>query len=124
MVLLPHGFVLGALPDPPSALDALAHYRRETVDERWMRGRSSLPPVVQAAQHVARTQFGAWGVDALGVVDVDGGDGHWTVRLTDPGCVVRLVERHVAAGRPLTCAATSPGWLRTFDTVSAIADPL
>jgi hypothetical protein len=73
---------------------------------------------VQAAQHVARARLGVGGVDALGVVAVDGEDGRWTVRLTDPGCVVRLAERRVPAGRPLTCAATAPGWLRTFEVLS------
>ena len=118
IVLLPHGFVMGALPDPATALEALARYRARAVDERWMRGRSSLPPVAQAAQHAARTRLGVDGVDALGLVDIAGDDRLWTVRLTEPDCIVRLTEHRVAAGRPLTCAATAPGWLRNFVVVS------
>ncbi|HEY0811685.1 MAG TPA: sucrase ferredoxin [Pseudonocardia sp.] len=118
MVLLPHGFVFGTLPEPAAALQLVTRYRAATVDERWMRGRSSLPPVVQAAQHAARTQLAAPGVDALKVVELAGDERLWTVRLAEPDCVVRLEERRVAAGRPLTCAATNAGWLRTFDIVS------
>jgi len=118
MVLLPHGFVLGALPDPAAALEAVARYRAHTVDERWMRGRSSLHPAVQAAQHAARMRLGAPGVDALKVVELSGDERLWTVRLAEPDCVVCLTERRVDAGRPLTCAATTSGWLRIFEVVS------
>lgn len=65
VVLLPHGFVLGAPVDPDAAVEALARYRKGTVDTRLLRGRSSLPPAVQAAQHAARARFGVDGVDAL-----------------------------------------------------------
>jgi hypothetical protein len=123
MVLLPHGFVLGGLPDPGSALEALARYRARAVDERWMRGRSSLPPAVQAAQHAARTRLGALDVDALKLVELTGDARLWTVRLAEPDCVVSLTERRVDAGRPLTCAATAPGWLRNFDVISGTRAP-
>lgn len=118
LVLLPHGFVLGALPDATAAVEALANYHAGTVDARLLRGRSSLQPAVQAAQHAARLELAADGVDALTPVDVDGDGARWTVRLADPDCVVHLAERHVDAGRPLTCAAAAPGRLRIFDTLS------
>ena len=121
LVLLPHGYVLGGL----TAADAPAivrDYAEGRLDPLWVRGRSSLPPAVQAAQHHARAATGALGVDALRLVDVvaepqaDGSPG-WRVELADPDCSVRLRERRVETGRPLTCAATTPGYMRVFELV-------
>lgn len=122
VVLLPHGFVLGSVPDPATALDAFARYRAGTVDARHLRGRSSLPPAAQAAQNAARLALGADGVDDLVAVDVASdaaaGDGapRWRVRLGSPDCLVRLTEHRVEPGRPLTCSATVPGWFRDWHT--------
>jgi hypothetical protein len=57
-------------------------------------------------------------VDALmpAEVRVDG-PGSWRVAFNDPGATVVLQERRVDTGRPLTCAATAPGWMRVFDLV-------
>jgi hypothetical protein len=116
VVLLPHGFVLGQLPDDAAA-DVVAGYLGGEVDGRWLRGRSSLSPAEQAAQQAARRRFGAFGVDALRPVEVTGDGPRWRVRLSDPDCVVDLTERRVQLDRPLTCAMTAPGWQRVFDTV-------
>jgi sucrase/ferredoxin-like protein len=119
VVLLPHGYVLGGVT-PADAPALLAAYRDGHLDPRVVRGRSALPPAVQAAQHHARLATGASGVDALRLVHVtrddlpDGGT-DWHVELADPDCSVLLRERYVPAGRPLTCAATAPGRLRVFD---------
>jgi hypothetical protein len=121
VVLLPHGFVLGG-PSPSEAPAVLRDYAAGRLDPQWVRGRSSLPPAVQAAQHHAVAATGATGVDALGLVGIsaeqfaDGSSG-WRVELADPGCTVRLRERRVETGRPLTCAATVTGWMRVFDLV-------
>jgi hypothetical protein len=119
MVLLPHGYALGGVT-PADAPAVLAAYRAGHVEPRVVRGRSALPPPVQAAQHHARLATGATGVDALRLVhisrdDLPDGDTDWYVELTDPDCSVLLRERYVAAGRPLTCAATAPGRMRVFD---------
>jgi hypothetical protein len=119
VVLLPHGVTLGGLA-PADAPAVLAAYRDGRLDPRVVRGRSALPPAVQAAQHHARLATGATGVDALRPVHVtrdhlpDGGT-DWQVELADPDCSVLLHERSVPAGRPLTCAATRPGRMRVFD---------
>jgi hypothetical protein len=62
------------------------------------------------------------GVGALRVVDVkseqQADDSRvWHVELSDPACSVRLRERRVETGRPLTCAATATGWMRLFDLI-------
>lgn len=120
LVLLPHGYVLGGVPiaDGPAVVRA---YAGGHLDPGRLRGRSSLPPAVQAAHHHAVAATGATGVDALRLVAVtpehaDGGQG-WRVELADPACTVRLRERRVDTGRPLTCTATEPGWMRVFDLV-------
>ncbi|WP_308282645.1 sucrase ferredoxin [Pseudonocardia nigra] len=121
LVLLPHGYTLGGVP-PAAAATVAQDYRAGLLDARWLRGRSSLPPAVQAAQHHARAATGALGVDALQLVDLkpdeqpDGSPG-WRVELGHPDCSVVLHERTVATGRPLTCAATAPGRMRVFDLV-------
>ncbi|HET6259842.1 MAG TPA: sucrase ferredoxin [Pseudonocardia sp.] len=125
LVLLPHGYVFGGLPaaEGPAVVRAYAEGR---VEPRWLRGRSSLPPAVQAAQHHCRAATGASGVDALRLVDVKSeqqadGSRVWHVELSDPACSVRLRERRVETGRPLTCAATAPGWMRLFDLIELTA---
>lgn len=125
LVMLPHGYTLGGVPAGEAAAVATA-YGDGLLDHRWLRGRSSLPPAVQAAQHRARMATGAAGVDALRPVDAksDGAaEPGWRVELADPDCTVLLRERRVDMGRPLTCAATVPGWMRVFDLVDiTVAD--
>lgn len=116
VVLLPHGYVLGGAPAADAAA-LVAGYRAGVIDPRWLRGRSSLPPAAQAAQHHARAKTGALGVDALTPVEVSGSGPRWRVSLVDPDCTVVLHERLVIAGRPLTCAASVPGRMRVFDLV-------
>lgn len=117
LVLLPHGYLLGGVP-VPDAVEAVRDYGVGRLDPRWVRGRSSLPPAAQAAQHHARAATGATGVDALRVIGTEpDGETGWRVELAEPGCTVLLRERWVATGRPLTCAATSPGRMRVFDLV-------
>jgi Sucrase/ferredoxin-like len=124
MVLLPHGVVLGAVPaaDGP---DVAAGYAAGLLPARGIRGRAALPPAVQAAQHHARIATGAYGVDALVPVDVRDAGGSWHVTFVDPEVTVVLRERRVDTDRPLTCAATRPGWLRVFDLIEvALGTPV
>lgn len=116
LVLLPHGFTFGGI-GPAEALALVRGYARGTLDPRALRGRSSLPPVVQAAQHHARAATGAPGVDDLHPVACTQDGGTWRVTLTRPDCTVLLRERHTTVDRPLTCATRPPGRLRLFDLV-------
>ena len=117
MVLLPHGIVLGDVPVGEGA-DVAALYAAGLVPSRGVRGRASLPPAVQAAQHHARLATGAYGVDALVPTDVrPDGPGSWRVGFSEPDVTVVLTEQRVDTGRALTCAATTPGWMRVFDLV-------
>lgn len=125
MVLLPHGVVLGDVP-PAEGPGIAAGYSAGVVPPSWVRGRTSLPPAVQAAQHHARIAAGAYEVDALVPTAVTEPEpGHWRVTFTEPDATVLLRERKETADRPLTCAATAPGWLRLFDVVDvAVAAPM
>lgn len=117
LVLLPHGYILGGIP-VPDAVEVVRAYRDGMLDPRCVRGRSSLPPAAQAAQQYARAATGVTGVDALRMVGAEpDGEAGWRVEFAEPECVVVLRERRVDTGRPLTCAATSPGWMRVFDLV-------
>ena len=99
----------------------LKHYDAGLLDPRWLRGRTCYPPAVQAAQHHARAHTDAFGVDALRAASATAiGPSRWRVVLADPDCAVELVERRVDAGRPLTCAATAPGWMRVFELVGVV----
>ncbi|MHA6616811.1 sucrase ferredoxin [Pseudonocardia sp. DLS-67] len=119
VILLPHGYVLAGLDpaDAPAVVDA---YRGGSVVPGLLRGRTALPPAVQAAQHHARPATGATGVDDLRLVHVTGdhhpdGGTDWHVELAGPDCSVLLRERFVDTGRPLTCAAAHSGRMRVFE---------
>lgn len=110
-------FVLGATPESGVA-EVVARYLDGTIDTRWLRGRSSLSPVEQAAQQAARSHLGEPGIDALRPVAFSGDAAEWRVRLAAPDCVVRLAERRADLDRPLTCAMTGTGWQRRFETIA------
>jgi hypothetical protein len=114
LVLLPHGFTLGGVP-ADEAPAVVRDYAAGRIDPRWVRGRSCHSPAVQAAQDHARRTTGAAGVDALHLVDATADGDLWTVRFRDPDVSVVLRERRVDTGRPLTCSATAPGWMRVFE---------
>lgn len=120
LVVLPHGFYYGHLP-PGAAAEVARHHDAGLVEPHWLRGRSSLPVPVQAAQHYARLETGDARIGsfpALGV-DSDGPD-RWTVRLGtgDHDVLVLTVQtRPYAAGRPLTCSAARPGTVSAFELV-------
>ena len=116
MVLLPHGVVLGNVAGRATARRSRPATPRASCPSAGVRGRASLSPVVQAAQHHARIATGAYGVDALRPVDASpDGAGTWHVRFADPDVTIVLRERRVDTDRGLTCAATAPGWMRVFD---------
>jgi hypothetical protein len=122
MVLLPHGVVLGDVPVAEGPAIA-ARYADGLLTPRWVRGRTTLTPVVQAAQHHARAATGADGVDALRPVDAhEVAPAVWRITFADPAVTVVLRERKVDAERRLTCAATTLGWMRVFDLVELTLD--
>jgi hypothetical protein len=120
LVLLPHGLYYGQTT-PRLAVDLVERYTRGEVYPALLRGRSSLTPAVQAAQHHVRLARGEVGVNALPVLSTTQLDAKtYLVRLGGPGgapITVTVRSRVVDAGRRLTCSDTEPGRYRTFDLV-------
>lgn len=122
LVVLPHGLYYAHV-SPAAAAGLARSYDRGVLAPRWLRGRSSLPAPVQAAQHHLRLATGETGVDAYPALAV----GHpapdrWEVRFGAPTgdvtVTVRARMHHV--DEPLTCAATGGGRYRVFDLVDLV----
>lgn len=125
MVLFPHGLYYGML-DEADPVEIVDRFRAGRVDERFLRGRSSLPAEVQAAQHYARLHLGIDGLNVLAPISVEstqptgpaagiGASPGWRVTLAaEPRPVT--VELAVGRSEPLlsTCAATQAVRVRTF----------
>jgi len=115
LVVLPHGLYYGHVT-PSTGPRLVAAYEAGQVDLTWLRGRSSLPAPVQAAQHHARLALDATGVDDLAPVGVQPLDaGRWRVRLSAQDGVVAVVVREGRApGALLTCSSAGPAAQRTW----------
>jgi Sucrase/ferredoxin-like len=121
LVLLPHGLYYGQVT-PRLAVDLVERYARGELHPALLRGRSSLTPAAQAAQHHARLATGELGIDALPVLSATRLDATTWAVLLDGGpsgapITVTVRSRVVDAGRPLTCSDTQHGRYRTFDLV-------
>lgn len=119
LVVLPHGFYYGHVP-VEAVVDIVRRHDKGQLEPRWLRGRSSMPAAVQAAQHHARVATGEHGLASFAPLTVEStGAGEWLVRLSAPDAdlAVRVRERRVDTGRRLTCSATAVGSVRTFDLV-------
>jgi len=124
VVVLPHGFYYGQVPDGGAEL--VAAHEAGRVALPWLRGRSGLPMPAQAAQHAARTRLGLLGVDDLALRTVvpltpPGAEvERWTVTLAGPdGDVVATVEsRPAESAARLTCRAQHPAHPREWALLS------
>jgi len=118
LVVLPAGYYLGRLT-PPEAVEAVRALTAGRVPVTAMRGRSSLPLPVQAAQHFARTSLGRDRLDDLQPLGQSGaGDDAWVVQLAGSAGrpEVRVRVRYDRAVDPvrLTCQAVQAQPAPTF----------
>ena len=120
MIILPHGLYYGRVDSAADPADIVTRYTQGRVDEHHLRGRSSYPAQVQAAQHHARALASDDRIDAfapLSVTDADAG-GHVVVTLQGPRgpIAVRLQE---SLSEPIftMCQARRPGPVRQWDLV-------
>jgi hypothetical protein len=115
VLALPHGLYYGQVgaADVP---DLVAGYEAGRVEPRLLRGRSSLPAVVQAAQHHARLALGEYRLDALSALDVRRtAAATWRVLLAHPeGPLAVTVRAERAAPIRLTCSSPQPENPRVF----------
>jgi hypothetical protein len=137
LVVFPHALHYGRVP-ATQAVHLLDAYADGEVDRRYLRGRSSLPNVAQAAQGFAREALDEPRIDALGLVSSTpgittqhGGSPQalpgtatdaapqaadlWTVVLERDGRSVTVVVAQTLS-EPLlsTCGALRPGPVRQF----------
>jgi hypothetical protein len=106
MVMFPEGLYYGRLDDA-DVVDIAERYYEGRVDERFLRGRSSLSHHVQAAQHFAREATGVDTIGSFAPIAERATDDGWAVRLEDASgdVEVRLVTE-LSAPLLSTCAAT------------------
>jgi hypothetical protein len=118
MLLLPAGLCYGRVDTADSA-DLVRRYLDGRLDNRYLRGRTSLPHAVQAAQYFAREAYGDDRIASLNPIEVEAGDGVTRVVLE---CDQGAVEVHLDLGmsEPLLsqCHARVPGPVRTFSLAS------
>lgn len=121
VVVLPDGLYYGDVTAADAAALADAH-DRGGVDLDRLRGRSTLSAPAQAAQHFARLRAGeraAASFPPRGVTRV----AHEVWDVAFDGLVVRVRAAFARSDAPLTCAATVPAAIRTFELVSATDAP-
>ena len=125
VVVLPTGLYLGRVEaeEASTVVDVVESGR---VPVHYLRGRSSLSPPVQAAQHYARTVggYGAYdGINDLLPVDaqlsLEDGPAAWTIQLACPTGDVVLTVRRTVSETPaqLTCHVSEPKLYPQFELV-------
>ena len=118
MLILPEGLCYGRA-DSTDAADFVRLYLDGRLDDRYLRGRTSVPRVVQAAQHFARVAYGDDRIDALNPVSVDGADGVVRVVLAaDDGAIEVLLNEAMSEPLFSQCRATTAGPVRTYSLQS------
>lgn len=114
MLILPEGLCYGRV-DGTDAAGLVRLYLDGRLDDRFLRGRTSLPHVVQAAQHFARQHHGEDRIEALAPVSVETvEDGARVVLATDAGSVEVVLDQQMSEPLFSQCRATVAGPVRTY----------
>ncbi len=118
VVLLPHGFVYGHVTSEDS-LELVRRYDERKLLPGLLRGRSSLAPAVQAAQHFARAGGASYDVDALRPERVEQLEPDtWAIRMDGmDGTDIVVRSRTEQVDSAMTCASKPPGRVRVFEQV-------
>jgi hypothetical protein len=124
MLVLPEGLCYGHVDaaDPP---DLVRLYLDGRVDNALLRGRTSLPHAVQAAQYFAREASGDDRIHALSVMQVDPTSEDKTIRVVlqgESGPIDVLLREQMSDPLLSKCGATAPGRVRVFALVSITAE--
>ena len=114
MLVLPEGLCYGRVDSTESA-ELIRLYLDGRLDNRFLRGRTSLPHAVQAAQYFARDAYGDDRIDALHPLDVDRGEHRIRVTLSgDLGTVEVTLREEMSEPLLSQCRAQVPGQVRIF----------
>ena len=118
MLVLPEGLCYGRVDSTDSA-ELVRLYLDGRLDNRFLRGRTSLPHAVQAAQYFAREASGDDRIHALSPLDVQRSEHRIRVVLAGASGPLEVVLAEELS-EPLlsTCQASVAGRVRTFVLVS------
>jgi hypothetical protein len=118
MLVLPEGLCYGRVDSTDSA-ELIRLYLDGRLDNRFLRGRTSLPHAVQAAQYFAREASGDDRIDALSPLDVQRSEHRIRVVLAgESGPLEVVLAEELSEPLLSTCAASVAGRVRTFVLVS------
>ncbi|MCV7344637.1 sucrase ferredoxin [Mycolicibacterium rhodesiae] len=118
MLVLPEGLCYGRA-DQADAPELVSRYLDGRLVDRFLRGRTSLPHAVQAAQHFAREAFDDDRIAAFPPLSVEPGDG--TVRVVldaEPDPVEVVLNEELSEPLLSQCDATVPGRVRIYTLAS------
>jgi hypothetical protein len=122
MLILPEGLCYGRV-DSTDPADLVRLYLDGRLDNGFLRGRTSLPHAVQAAQYFVREATGEDRIDALHPLDVERGEHAVRVRLSGASGPIEVVLREELS-EPLRsqCHAQVAGRVRVF-TLASMTSP-
>ncbi|CRK59518.1 Sucraseferredoxin family protein [Alloactinosynnema sp. L-07] len=114
LLALPHGVYFGQVP-ANQAVAVAADFEAGNLTLPYLRGRSTVPAPVQAAQQFARERSGDRRIDAFALVSVRRvAHEEWEVELVGARRL-RVRAVFVRSDTPLTCSATVPAAIRHFE---------
>ena len=118
MLVLPEGLCYGRV-DSTDAAELVRLYLDGRLHNEFLRGRTSLPHAVQAAQYFARERTGEDRIEALSPLDVDRRDHQIRVVLAaEPGPLEVVLAERMSEPLHSTCHASVAGPVRTYVLVS------
>jgi hypothetical protein len=114
MLVLPEGLCYGRV-DAADPAELIRLYLDGRLDDRFLRGRTSVVHAAQAAQHFAREAYGEDRIDALHPLEVHQGDGITRVVLSAERGEVEVVLNETMS-EPLfsQCRASTAGRVRVY----------
>ena len=114
-LILPHGLCYGRLDTAVDPASIVELYTQGRLVDSLLRGRTSLPHAVQAAQHFARVETGDDRIDSFAPIDVTHVDGRIRVRLTgEAGPVDVVLGEEFSEPLFSMCEANVAGRVRQF----------
>jgi len=118
MLVLPEGLCYGRVDSADSA-DLVRLYLEGRLDNRFLRGRTSLPHAVQAAQHFAREAYGDDRITSLSPLSVERAEHQIRIVLQDDsGTIDVVITEEMSEPLLSQCDAQVAGQVRTFKLAS------